>query len=92
MSPEKTAVLGAIAGFTIYFGLPVGRLQGLGDRTRAFLSVLAAGILLFILARTFSSEIKIKKKTHATAGIAVVVSALPSGCSSSTRTPCGGKS
>jgi ZIP family zinc transporter len=48
MSPEKTAVLGAIAGFTIYFGLPVGRLQGLGDRTRAFLSVLAAGILLFI--------------------------------------------
>src|SRR5205823_4351117 len=40
--------LGAIAGFTIYFGLPVGRLQGLGDRTRAFLSVLAAGILLFI--------------------------------------------
>jgi len=48
MSPEKTAALGAIAGFTIYFGLPVGRLQGLGDRTRAFLSVLAAGILLFI--------------------------------------------
>jgi zinc transporter, ZIP family len=48
MSPEKTALLGAIAGFTIYFGLPVGRLQGLGDRTRAFLSVLAAGILLFI--------------------------------------------
>src|SRR4029078_10040304 len=48
MSPEKTAALGAIAGFTIYFGLPVGRLQGLGDRTRAFLSVLAARILLFI--------------------------------------------
>jgi ZIP family zinc transporter len=48
MSPERTALLGAIAGFTIFFGLPVGRLQGLGDRTRAFLSVLAAGILLFI--------------------------------------------
>jgi zinc transporter, ZIP family len=48
MSPEKAAVLGAIAGFTIFFGLPVGRIRGLGDRTRAFLSVLAAGILLFI--------------------------------------------
>ena len=48
MSPERTAILGAIAGFTIFFGLPVGRLEGLGERTRAFLSVLAAGILLFI--------------------------------------------
>ena len=48
MSPERTAILGAIAGFTIFFGLPVGRLQGLSERMRAFLSVLAAGILLFI--------------------------------------------
>jgi zinc transporter, ZIP family len=48
VSPERTAILGAIAGFTIFFGLPVGRLEGLGERTRAFLSVLAAGILLFI--------------------------------------------
>jgi ZIP family zinc transporter len=48
VSPERTAILGAIAGFTIFFGLPVGRLQGLGERTRAFLSLLAAGILLFI--------------------------------------------
>jgi ZIP family zinc transporter len=48
VSPERTAILGAIAGFTIFFGLPIGRLQGLGERSRAFLSVLAAGILLFI--------------------------------------------
>jgi zinc transporter, ZIP family len=48
LSPERTAILGAIAGFTIFFGLPVGRLQGLSERMRAFLSVLAAGILLFI--------------------------------------------
>ncbi len=48
MSPERTAILGAIAGFTIFFGLPIGRLQGLSERMRAFLSVLAAGILLFI--------------------------------------------
>jgi ZIP family zinc transporter len=48
MSPERTAVLGAIAGFTIFLGLPVGRIEGMSDRARAFLSVLAAGILLFI--------------------------------------------
>jgi ZIP family zinc transporter len=48
VSPERTAILGAIAGFTIYLGLPVGRLGGLSDRLRGFLSVLAAGILLFI--------------------------------------------
>ena len=41
-------MLGAIAGFTIFLGLPIGRLGGLSQRTRAFLSVLAAGILLFI--------------------------------------------
>ena len=48
MTPERTALLGAIAGFTIFIGLPIGRVQGMGERTRAFLSVLAAGILLFI--------------------------------------------
>jgi ZIP family zinc transporter len=48
MTPERTALLGAIAGFTIFLGLPIGRVQSLGERTRAFLSVLAAGILLFI--------------------------------------------
>jgi ZIP family zinc transporter len=48
VSPERTAILGAIAGFTIYLGLPVGRIGGLSDRLRGFLSVLAAGILLFI--------------------------------------------
>jgi ZIP family zinc transporter len=48
MSPERTAMLGAIAGLTIYLGLPVGRIGGLSDRLRGFLSVLAAGILLFI--------------------------------------------
>ncbi len=48
MTPERTALLGAIAGFTIFLGLPIGRVEGLSERMRAFLSVLAAGILLFI--------------------------------------------
>ena len=48
MSPEKAALLGAIAGATIFLGLPIGRLGGVSQRTRSMLSMLAAGILLFI--------------------------------------------
>ena len=42
-------VLGAVAGGTIFLGLPVGRLQNLGSQARAGLSALATGILLFLL-------------------------------------------
>jgi zinc transporter, ZIP family len=48
MSPERVALLGAIAGLTIYLGLPVGRMVSLSKRVKAFLSVMSAGILLFI--------------------------------------------
>jgi ZIP family zinc transporter len=48
MSAERAALLGAIAGCTIFLGLPLGRLRALSPQWRAFLSVLSAGILLFI--------------------------------------------
>ncbi|MGZ6546218.1 MAG: ZIP family metal transporter [Actinomycetota bacterium] len=48
MSFVQTVLLGAVAGFTIFLGLPFGRLRRLSARTRSFLSVLSAGILLFI--------------------------------------------
>jgi ZIP family zinc transporter len=48
MSASQTTLLGAIAGSTIFLGLPLGRVQTLRPRWRAFLSVLSAGILLFI--------------------------------------------
>jgi zinc transporter, ZIP family len=48
MSFAETAALGAIAGFTIFFGLPVGRAQNLSARTRVALSMLSAGILAFL--------------------------------------------
>ena len=48
MSFAQTVLLGAVAGFTIFLGLPFGRLRRLSVRTRSFLSVLSAGILLFI--------------------------------------------
>ncbi len=49
MSTEKILVLGAIAGFTIFLGLPLGRVQSFDTRYRAALSALATGILLFLL-------------------------------------------
>jgi zinc transporter, ZIP family len=42
-------LLGAVAGGTIFLGLPVGRLRRIGLRGRAGLSALATGILLFLL-------------------------------------------
>jgi zinc transporter, ZIP family len=40
--------LGAIAGFTIYIGLPVARLDGVDDRVRVALPMFSVGILAFI--------------------------------------------
>jgi ZIP family zinc transporter len=48
MSAWQTTLLGAVAGATIFLGLPLGRVGGLSPKTRAFLSTLSAGILLFI--------------------------------------------
>jgi ZIP family zinc transporter len=49
MSAEKIALLGAIAGFTIYLGLPIGRLRSPVPRLRALLNAIATGILIFLL-------------------------------------------
>ena len=48
MSTGHILLLGAIAGATIFLGMPVGRLT-LGPPARAALSALATGILLFLL-------------------------------------------
>ncbi len=42
-------MLGLVAGGTIFIGLPVGRMQRLKAGTRSVLSMVAAGILLFLL-------------------------------------------
>lgn len=49
MSASHIAFLGAIAGFTIYLSLPLGRLRAPMPRTKAFLNALAIGILIFLL-------------------------------------------
>ena len=49
MSFAETALLGGLAGFTIFLGLPVGRLQLIDARTRVGLAMFSVGILVFLL-------------------------------------------
>jgi zinc transporter, ZIP family len=54
MSFIQTILLGAIAGFTIYLGLPIGRIEKISDRVRSFLTMTSVGILIFLLFDIFS--------------------------------------
>src|SRR5712691_7449219 len=48
MSTAHILILGAVAGSTVFLGMPIGRLQ-VGPAARAALSALATGILVFLL-------------------------------------------
>jgi ZIP family zinc transporter len=48
LSFRETVLLGAIAGSTIYIGLPLGRMDRVSTRTRLALAMLSVGILAFI--------------------------------------------
>src|SRR5689334_16542498 len=49
MSTTKLLILGAIAGSTIFLGLPIGRLRSPMPKLRATLNAVAIGVLLFLL-------------------------------------------
>jgi ZIP family zinc transporter len=48
LSFAQTVLLGALAGFTIFLGLPAGRIRLLSDRSRVGLAMFSVGILAFI--------------------------------------------
>ena len=48
MSLAETTALGAIAGFTIFLGLPLGRMPARLTVTKAVLNAVAVGVLLFL--------------------------------------------
>jgi ZIP family zinc transporter len=48
LSTTQTLLLGAVAGFTIYVGLPLGRIRSTKPGLRAALSSIATGILVFL--------------------------------------------
>jgi ZIP family zinc transporter len=49
MSSAEIALLGTIAGFTIFLGLPIGRVRARLPRLKATLNAVAIGILVFLL-------------------------------------------
>lgn len=58
MSSWEIVLLGAIAGFTIFLGLPIGRLENPPAGLRALLNSIAVGILLFLLWDVLSAGIE----------------------------------
>ncbi|MGI8579498.1 MAG: ZIP family metal transporter [Solirubrobacteraceae bacterium] len=48
MTFAQTVALGSLAGFTIYLGLPFGRLQLLSNRGRVGLAMFSVGVLAFL--------------------------------------------
>ena len=52
MSTGEIYLLGAIAGLTIFLGLPVGRMRHVSTSVAAFLNAGAAGVLIFLLIET----------------------------------------
>ena len=58
MSDSEIVLLGAIAGFTIFLGLPIGRLENPMPAFRAFLNAIAVGILIFLLWDVLSAGIE----------------------------------
>ena len=49
MTSSQTALMGAIAGATIFLGLPIGRLRNPLPRLKAALNGVAIGVLLFLV-------------------------------------------
>ena len=58
MSDSEIVLLGAIAGFTIFLGLPIGRIENPMPAFRAFLNAVAVGILIFLLWDVLSAGIE----------------------------------
>ncbi len=54
MSEGRTLLLGAIAGITILFGLPLGRIERPLPALRQFLNAIAVGILVFLIWDVFT--------------------------------------
>jgi zinc transporter, ZIP family len=65
MSFAETALLGALAGFTIYLGLPVARLELVSARTRVALAMFSVGVLVFLLVDVLGHGFEIAEEAVA---------------------------
>ena len=58
MTGTRVVILGAIAGFTIFLGLPTGRLRNTAVALKAFLNASALGVLVFLFWDVVSHAIE----------------------------------
>jgi ZIP family zinc transporter len=58
MSTAQILGLGAVAGLTIFLGLPIARMRNVGPAAKAFLGAIATGILLFLFWDVLSAAVK----------------------------------
>jgi zinc transporter, ZIP family len=58
MSQGAILVLGAVAGLTIFLGLPLGRVRNPAPRMRALLNAIAVGILIFLFWDVLSHAVE----------------------------------
>lgn len=67
---SRLLLLGAIAGFTIFLGLPLAVMKNLSTRAKGFLNAFALGILVFLIIDVFSHawESATSAATNASAG------------------------
>ena len=59
MTFGETVLLGALAGFTIYLGLPFGRIQFVSTRARVALAMFSVGVLAFLFAEVLVHGVEI---------------------------------
>src|SRR3954447_24844397 len=59
LSFGETVLLGALAGFTIYLGLPFGRIEFVSQRARVALAMFSVGALAFLFAEVFVHGLEI---------------------------------
>ncbi|HKH22763.1 MAG TPA: ZIP family metal transporter [Solirubrobacterales bacterium] len=59
MSFGETVLLGSLAGFTIYLGLPFGRIEFVSQRARVALAMFSVGVLAFLFAEVLVHGVEI---------------------------------
>jgi zinc transporter, ZIP family len=59
LSFGETVLLGALAGFTIYLGLPFGRIELVTKRTKVALAMFSVGVLAFLFAEVLVHDVEI---------------------------------
>lgn len=61
--------LGAVAGFTIYLGLPVAAMKQVSPRVKGFLNAITIGVLIFILIEVLPEAKQLTEDTMVNIGV-----------------------